>query len=307
MTADEMINAYVRDVAACLPRKSRQDTALELRALLGEELRARAESLGRAPDRDMVLTLLKAHGRPAEAARRYHERPSLIDPADTHHFLIWSLGGTVALSILMGLDRRAEMDSGLFLQWIGLLAIIFTLSAWWRRRRPEALNWKPRADPDQVPRSLSLLAFAATLFFPVFMYAAPETFTRTVFLGLTPLEGLALTDAFLQSSLRMITLLLLTLSALLYGLVAIQGRRTNWTRRSELVLAGLLGLLFAAHPSARVFESDLANTISTPIFGLIAALYLLSLLYEAWREWTRVSLEPKGLARPLAREQGQPT
>lgn len=54
MTATEVLDAYVRDVARYLPRAHRNDVAFELRALLEDELRARAEADGRAPDEAMV-------------------------------------------------------------------------------------------------------------------------------------------------------------------------------------------------------------------------------------------------------------
>ncbi len=297
MTADEVIESYVRDVAACLPRRMRQDTALELKALLTDDLVAHAQSLGLSPDREMAIALVRGFGRPSEAARRYHERPALIDAADTHHFLIWALGGTVALAILMALDGGRELGQDLFLQWLGLLVIIFALAAWCRRHWPDALRWTPRPDPDLRSRPLAVLACAATLAFPVFMYAAPETFVRTLFLGNIPTDGLALTEAFRLSGLRILTLGLLAASALLYVVVALQGRRVGWSRAVELVLTGLLGLLFPAHAAIGVFASETANSIGGPIFGLIGAIYLLTLMYEAWHEWTRVSLSRPASAK----------
>ena len=88
MNANDVIDSYVRDVARYLPREKRNDVAFELRALLGDELAAKAQAAGRAPDKPMAMELLKGFGRPAEAAGRYHQRAALIDPTDTHHFLI---------------------------------------------------------------------------------------------------------------------------------------------------------------------------------------------------------------------------
>ena len=51
MNAQDVIESYVRDVARLLSRDKRNDVALELRELLHDELAARAEAAGRAPDR----------------------------------------------------------------------------------------------------------------------------------------------------------------------------------------------------------------------------------------------------------------
>jgi len=54
MTANDLIEAYVTDVARRLPRAQRNDVAFELRALLREELQARAEGAGRDADPAMA-------------------------------------------------------------------------------------------------------------------------------------------------------------------------------------------------------------------------------------------------------------
>ena len=90
MTAGDVIESYVRDVAGYLPRTKRNDVAFELRTLLQDELAAKAAAQGRAPDKAMAMDLLAGFGRPAEAAARYQPRAPLIDPADNHNFLIWA-------------------------------------------------------------------------------------------------------------------------------------------------------------------------------------------------------------------------
>jgi hypothetical protein len=46
MNANDLIDSYVADVARLLSRKQRDDVAFELRALLAEELDAKAEAAG---------------------------------------------------------------------------------------------------------------------------------------------------------------------------------------------------------------------------------------------------------------------
>lgn len=302
MNANDVIDSYVRDVAACLPRRMRGDVAFELRALLADELAGKAQAAGRSPDKAMALDLLKGFGRPAEAARRYHERPAIIDPADTHHFLIWTLAGAVGIVVLSMLDREGTFRGGdVFLQWLGLLLIFFSLAAWWRRRNPGKLAWKPNRGPDHMHWALSVFSSVMTLIFPVFMYAAPELFVETAFLGAFPGDVVALTAPFAESPLRWATLTLLVASAALYLVPAVQGGWRAWSYWAGLALNTALAATFLAHtaPMASadgrtfaVFVGARANEIADPLFATIGAMYVLSALYNLYRIWTRVPAAP---------------
>jgi hypothetical protein len=309
MNANDVIESYVRDVARYLPRGKRNDVAFELRALLGDEMTAKARAAGRAPDKAMAMELLKGVGRPAEAAGRYHQRPAVIDPTDTHHFLIWSLAAAVTVSVVSRMSRAGAMSgSGLFLQCLGALVVVFALMGWWRRRQPGALGWRPKRGPDWMPRGLAVLAMAATLIFPVFMYAAPQTFVRVVFLGTLPTSGVELTEAFGQSGLRGATMTLLILLAAMYAAIVVQGGGRPWTGWTSVVLHGGLGLLLVAHAAPTealpgretvpVFQSAGSNTVAMPIYGAVGAMLVLCALYDAYREWSRVSPAPALEKRP---------
>ena len=82
MNVNELIDAYVADVAVQLPRRQRNDVAFELRALLGEELQAKAEATGGAVDVSMATEMLRDFGHPDDVAARYRSRPeiTIIDP-----------------------------------------------------------------------------------------------------------------------------------------------------------------------------------------------------------------------------------
>ena len=146
MTADNLVESYLSDVARLLPRRQRHDVALELRTLLTEELAAKAETAGRPADETMAYDLLRDFGRPAEVAARYRPAPAIIEPADTRRFLrisvagllvIWSLGllNLALLSILVArgrwepLTRRIDIALSLatcaVLTWILLAGNIF--------------------------------------------------------------------------------------------------------------------------------------------------------------------------------------
>lgn len=309
MNINDVMESYVRDVARYLPRGKRNDVAFELRALLGDELAAKAQAAGRAPDKAMVMELLKGFGRPAEVAGRYFQRSAVIDPTDTHHFLIWSLAAAVTVSVLSKMSLAGAINSsGLFLQCLGALVVVFAVMGWWRRRQPGALGWRPKRGPDWMPRGLAVLAMIATLIFPVFMYVAPQTFVRVMFLGTLPTSGVELTEAFSQSGLRGATMTLLILLAAMYAAIVVQGRVRPWTGWASVVLHGGLGLLLVAHAAppdalpvretAAVFQSARSNIFAIPIFGAVGALLVLCALYDAYRQWWRVSPAPALEKRP---------
>ncbi len=309
MTLDEILEAYVRDVAQALPRAQRDDVALELRTLLDEELAARAQAVGRAPDRALLMALLTEHGRPADVAQRYYPRPALIEASDTRHFLIWALAGLVVLGVRALTGAPAIDDSETFVLWLGLLLLGFALLGWWRRRHPGTLSWKPSHDAYYMPRWLALFCGVATAVFPLAMYAAPQEFVRTLLLGAIPDSGLMLTEAFRHSWQRALTLACLVVPVLTYLAVAVQGGWRRWSRRVSIISYLLLGLLLIAHsqpmsawPASGTFEVFAlphANQVASPVFGAVGGMVLLFTLYEIWLEWQRPRPAPiTGTASP---------
>lgn len=313
MSINDLIESYVRDVARYLPRGKRNDVAFELRALLGDELAAKAQAAGRAPDRALVMELLKGFGRPAEVAGRYFQRQAVIDATDTHHFLIWTLAAAITVCVMSRLSPAGALSGGgLFLQCLGGLVIVFAVMGWWRRRHPGAVGWRPRRGPDWMPRGFAVPALIATLIFPVFMYAAPQTFVRIMFLGTLPTSGVELTEAFSQSGLRWATMALFFLLPVMYAAIVVHGGGRPWTGWMSVALHGGLGLLLVAHaappggvPAAlpgsqgvTVFESARSNTIAMPIFGAVGGFLVLCALYVAYSEWWRVSPAPAMDHRP---------
>lgn len=87
MRATEVIETYIDDTVRLLPRRQRDDVAAELRTLLNEELRARAQQSGRAPNEALALSLVQGYGHPNEAASRYQPAWTIIDPADSRGFV----------------------------------------------------------------------------------------------------------------------------------------------------------------------------------------------------------------------------
>ena len=310
MDINAIIDSYVRDVAACLPRAKRNDVACELRALLDEELAGRAQAAGHAPDKAMVMAMLADFGRPAEAAQRYHTSAPLLAAADTHHFLIWALGGAVVLVLHEQLSAPGIDIGGLFLQWLGILLLFFALAGWLRRRRPDSFRWKPTRGLDWMPRSLSAFSLVAFLVFPVFMYAAPVTFAGWLMPDAVRVDGLALTAEFAGSWQRMATLALLVAMALQFAVGLVLGRLPVWLRRVGVALNLGLGVMFIAHaspmtafaggPSFEVFALAHANTVATPIFLALGGMMLLCGLYYAYQEWACIRPAPTASGNAVA-------
>ena len=306
MDANEIIESYVRDVAACLPRARRDDVAMELRALLHEDLAARsaADGAGTAAARTAAATaLLKDFGRPAEVAQRYHARAPLVAAADTPHFLIWATGGVVVLVLHMALGHPDIEFGALLLQWLGLLLLAFACIDGVRRRYPGALPWKPSHGLEWMPRGLSALSLACTVVFPVAMYAAPVPFARWLLPDAVPVHGLVLDAAFAGSWQRLLTLGLLVGLAVEHALALVVGSRPAWLRRGSVAVNLLLGVLFVAHASPlhgpggtsyAVFQSAHANAVAAPVFLALGGMMILFGLYYAWREWSAIRPAPAG-------------
>ena len=162
MTANELIETYVADVAVQLPRKQRNDVAFELRALLTEQLQDKADAAGRTADVALTTDMLRTFGHPRTVAARYLPPLNIIDPADGRKFLHISAIGLVIIWLLglMELLQR-PMRSGWdllsiwgqwwggvvipSLWWPGMLVVVFGMSAWTRRKWPQDTDWKPLA------------------------------------------------------------------------------------------------------------------------------------------------------------------
>ena len=295
MNAHDVIESYVRDVARFLSGDKRNDVALELRALLHDELAAKARVRGAPPDRALAMELLAGFGRPATVAARYQPRNPLIEPEDNHNFAIWTLVGIISLGVL---GRGSAPD---VMNWIATLFIVFVLIGWARRRRPAGtFAWHPRAQdkPAHGGRWLALLAAAGLCVFPLAMYLSPQGFWDAATLGRGVAGGLRLTGDFLDSWQRMATLGWLAVVIANYWVVAAQGGWRRWNRRLSIVGHVGLGSMLLAHavpmtafldtePFA-IFVAEGADAIARPWFGLAGAITLLCTLYDIYQEWVRI-------------------
>lgn len=254
MNANDLVESYVTDVAVQLPRKQRNDVAFELRALINEELQARAEAAGRDVDAAMATEFLQAFGRPEEVAARYRPTLTIIDPADGHKFLratviglavIWCLGLLMRLGQPIGsagdaLNLLGQWWTGTAipsLWWPGVLVVWFGVAAWVRRTSV----WKPRAGDrihgGRVAMVMGLVGILCGLFVLIdprwvldFFWggrAAPAAY-----------EALTYTDTFLRRQAPWL-FALLVLNIPVFLVVIMMGRWSPFMRRIETGL-GLL-------------------------------------------------------------------
>lgn len=303
MKTHDVIESYVRDVARFLPRDKRNDVALELRELLHDELAAKAEARGVAPDRALAMELLAGFGRPAEVAARYHPRNPLIDPEDNHNFAIWTIVGIIAIAAL---KRDASSD---VMHWIAIMFLVFAMIGWARRRQPAGrFTWRPSAQgaPAQGGRWPALFAALGLIVFPLLVYLSPQGYWDTATLGKGVAGGLGQTDAFLDSWQRTATIGWLALVIANYLVIAAQDGWKRWNRQLSITGHIGLGLMLLAHAAPLVtlvdrepfaiFVAAGADAIARPWFGFAGAITILGALYDMYQEWVRVEPAPAEVA-----------
>ena len=144
MEPQVIIENYVNDVAAHLPRKVRNDIGFELGALLAEQLTAAAAEAGRTADEALAIQVVRGFGSPVEVAARYRA-PALeiIEPRHSSAFIKLSVACVAvqwALTLPAVFGSRTTFAQwwlswgfGAF-AWVGWLVIWFGIVAWARRR-----------------------------------------------------------------------------------------------------------------------------------------------------------------------------
>jgi hypothetical protein len=301
MNADDVIDSYVRDVARQLPPNRRNDVAFELRALLSDDLRGRAEAEGRAPDADMAVTMVRAFGRPSQTATRYYEPFTIIEPSDTWSFLVATVAGAIAISLLASpgtpghYTQASGQASTALLGWLGALVVIFGAKNLILRYRPDAFAWKPRPvrDTDRASRAggvlLALLSAAALV-----LYLAPGPVVQALSGGRIAAATLAYTDSF-TSPLRMPWLAgLLVLTIGLYAVVVAQGRWRPATRWARILLTAAIAVQLGWHARyGAIFQDPRSEQLLVPAIAVAAGVILVACWIEVYREYGRVRPAPQ--------------
>lgn len=297
MNANDVIESYVNDVALRLPRTQRNDVAFELRALLNEELRAKAHAAGRELDAAMATDMVRAFGRPSDVAARYRPTLTIIDPADGHAFLraaviglviIWSLG------LLTHLRSPIDSVSGLLttlgqwwgntvipsLWWPGLLVVWFGADSWARRRWPQGSAWKPRAG-DRIQGGRAALALGLVgILSGLYVLVDPHWLLDAAFGGRAApaaYEALTYTETFRQRQAPVLLVLLMLNFPLLIS-VLVQGRWSATMRRVEfwlsLITCAVMTWTIVDGP---VFLTRDSDRMAKSLMGLIVVVTLMSI------------------------------
>lgn len=309
MNAKEMIEAYVTEVATELPRGQRDDVAFELRALLNEELQARAEGAGREPDTAMAQELLSAFGRPTVVAARYRPTLTIIDPADGHAFLRATLIGLAVIwgaGLLEHFSQQSFDSVGQFLislgqwwgrtlvasmWWPGVLVVGFAISSWTHRNSPRAAEWTPR-DGERITGGRAALALAIIgMLFGAFVLWEPRWVLDAVLGGLfgvkaAPIAYTALTytEGFLAGAGPWLYAAVL-LNVPFYSAVLISGRWTPTLRRAALALGAVTCMLMAwAVLDGPILMTEAADKMAKALIVLVGAISLIDMVLEVRRE-----------------------
>jgi hypothetical protein len=294
MHADEVIEIYIDDTVRLLPRRQRDDVAAELRALLNEELNARAREAGRPPDEALALALVRGYGPPNEAAARYQPAWTIIDPADSRSFLRAAIIGAGALVLLSALRRQLppmpgtadDLGTLAILAWLGLLVVAFGVKGCIRRRWPSTALWRPR-DRDRANRvGTAIVVPIAALC--VILYGAPTWVFDRVSGGRFDTAWAAYTADFRRLRLPWFIGSMAGLLALL-ALVAIRGRWGRLTRRINIGLnLALAGLVLSLAVDGHIFQSGAVDQIVRGVLALVAVIYVPSMGVQVYREIGRI-------------------
>jgi hypothetical protein len=298
MNASEIIQSYLDDTVRLLPRRQRNDVAAELRALLSEELTARAARSGRAADEALALSLVRDYGRPTEVAARYQTPWAIIDPSDTWNFLRASLIGTCAIALLSVLKQRLPTTPDhlndtialVILAWLGFLAVVFGVKSRLRQSWPSTAVWKPR-DRNRVNRiGVAICVPLASLV--LVLYAAPAWFLDRLSGGRIDTSWATYTADFQHGGLPFFIGLEVALLAML-TYAAIRGR---WSRRSRRINIGLnltlACLVLSLAVDGNLFPSDKVDQIARSVLALVALFYIPGVGMQIYNEMGRIGGAP---------------
>jgi len=292
MKPADVIESYVRAVAAQLPVKQRADVAAELRALLAEEL---ADG-----DEAAALALVRRFGRPSDVTARYHTPYAVIEPADTRSFVLAAVVGALLIPTT---NQRLpfSVDSATaqvwFLAWLGTLVILFALKSWAARRWPDSFRWKPSPvrDDDRV-KWIEQVALIVVLAFYEVAYLLPGPVISALSGGRVDPGLLVYTQDF-ANPLRMLWFALcVPLLIALEAMVTLQGRWSKLTRTIEIMLLMLAGTQLGWHASyGDIFANAGADRGARMACQLLGAALEFTAVYKIYREWGRIPPAQKNL------------
>lgn len=291
MDVNTLIDAYVQDVAQLLPRKQRNDVALELRELVREELQSRAASQGRALDPDIALEGLRAFGRPQDVAARYYEPWSIIPATQTRRFVYAAIIGAsvlLALSPLTDAALRAERMGIALFAWLGALVTYFGLHSYLQQRNNATSLWVPR-ERDRASR-MGSIALLALLCVGVVAYGAPGWLFAQLTHGQSLSAWLDYDPTFRSSRLPAL-FFLWGCQAILLAMLAVRGRWSPLLRQVGFALQLAVALVLIWFVLAgRVFAEPAPNRAALSAISVFALLLLIDAGAKLYRGAARLPL-----------------
>jgi len=304
MKALDVIESYVADVAAQLPQRQRADVAAELRSLLIEELNAKPHD---ASSPDAALALVRAFGRPADVAARYHAPYVLIEPSDTRSFL---LAFVVGASLIPGSNGRlpisldANTGGILLLAWLGALLLFFAGRSWLRRRSPDAFAWKPSPVRDRDAVNLPLqFGIVLLCVAGIVVYLSPGAPISFLSGGRIGADALRYTDDFLQPWRLLGFPVLLSVFAVLNAMAALRRRWTPLLRGLSICFLVSAAIQLGWHASSGdLFASPVIDRSARLALQLLGAALMITAAIETYREWIRIPAPRQSGSFSLAAE-----
>jgi hypothetical protein len=289
MDVDALIEVYIREVVQLLPRRQRQDVALELRGLVHEELQGRATSQRRTLDANIALDGLRAFGKPQDVAARYYEPWIIIAPTETRRFTFAALIGALvlmALSPLIAAPARSGQLALLMLAWLGALVSYFAIRSFIARRRTGGNLWVPREN-DRVSRTGSV-AIIAMICIGIAAYGAPGwLFSRFSHGQLLP--ALLAYDPAFQSTRLPVLFFLWVCQAVLLAVLFVRGRWNPVLRRVDVSLEIAVGLVLVWFQGAgSVFKDVASNKVALSAISAVALLLFIDAGVKLYRGVNRI-------------------
>lgn len=175
----DLIDRYVHEVTAVLPRRLREDVSRELRSTLEETFESRQARNPSEDPEDVAVAVLKKFGPPRELTASYQPKARyLVGPTlypafrTTIRICVFALVGLIMLGLLTGLGSGPSPAKRLFqgliesfdsfltaaLTLIGLVVVVFAIvERSSGGSRLTGSDWDPRSlpsvdDPDRVSR-----------------------------------------------------------------------------------------------------------------------------------------------------------
>lgn len=306
-SARDVIETYAADIAARLPMAQRADVARELMSLLNDELQARAQAEGRAPDEATARAVTAAFGKPAVVAGAY--RPpglTIIPPETASNFLTaaisgvvlqWAIGTAAAISrVHEGVSPIAAVQGWFFswglgaFWWPGFLVMCAAVAAWSKALSSTAFanNVERKGGTimtdNTLKRTGAAILLPVALFFTVF-YVEPDWFVRQIAPWMNT-QWITYTDEFRADRLWAM-IAYMSANVVLLGFFVFDGFESRESRRYAIAVSagGFVVLLWCALGGPAIVTAEADKT-----FRFILLILAFVEMYTLWRRASRAAV-----------------